>query len=614
MPVDRTPPASEAANASKAVFIAPSGKLAAVTRKGNELTELINNHEKDVDNLARNFKQYLEKIELLEEACHIQSDLDEVEEQKMNSWLSPHKSDFVNLQITYQKYLEELHGVKPKKLPSNRSYISRASSRASNSSSARIKLAEMKAKLAADKIYNVKINQLKLEEFEQSKRKEAEDFEKRKRKEVEDFEERKRTEAEELEREMKMKVIEEERLEMEHNVLESELSKLDDIANNLERSPSVAPEETYQLQTPLQLPPPQIASTTLPKLLDSKIVRVIEKQNEISLKIAKHQEKAELPKKEITIFSGDDITEYRAFIQNFNRTVLKKCENPADSFYYLEQYTSGMARELVKSCNHNDEAVAYEQAISLLEEEYGNEHRTATAYLQRLENWPTIKSEDGEALRKLSIYLLTCSNNMGSMNTINQLNSPKEIMNVVMKLPYELRKSWRNRTMELTENKKCVEFRHLVEFVRKHSKLTNQPLFGKIKDSGRENNIKPALDDKNRFLGVRAMATKVVATGDSQPLPQSPAERYCYYCRKNNHNIDYCYFFKEMSYDEKMKYFDKNRLCYGCAKPGHFSKGCSQRQTCKLCQRKHPTILHNDNFVLRTPAVNQAQQDCGEDE
>ena len=63
--------------------------------------------------------------------------------------------------------------------------------------------------------------------------------------------------------------------------------------------------------------------------------------------------------------------------------------------------------------------MAYENALALLEEEFGNEHRTTTAYLQKLENWPSIKSEDAGGLKQLSIFLMTCLNNMDSMTCIN---------------------------------------------------------------------------------------------------------------------------------------------------------------------------------------------------
>ena len=36
----------------------------------------------------------------------------------------------------------------------------------------------------------------------------------------------------------------------------------------------------------------------------------------------------------------------------------------------------------------------------------------------------------------------------------------------------------------------------------------------------------------------------------------------------------------------------RHGLCFGCLHKGHMSKTCQNRQTCKKCQGRHPTVLH----------------------
>jgi hypothetical protein len=149
------------------------------------------------------------------------------------------------------------------------------------------------------------------------------------------------------------------------------------------------------------------------------------------------------------------------------------------------------------SCNHSDTARAYDEAPASLEEEFGNGQKTAIAFLQKLRDWLIIKSKDNEGLENLSVYLMTCSNSMGSTDILNQLNDPQEIMGVVMKLPFELRKSWRNKTLQLVDNDAIVRFRDLVSFVRLKARLLNQPLFGTIKIVTR---IEEALHSKKKYI------------------------------------------------------------------------------------------------------------------
>ena len=44
--------------------------------------------------------------------------------------------------------------------------------------------------------------------------------------------------------------------------------------------------------------------------------------------------------------------------------------------------------------------------------------------------------------------------------------------------------------------------------------------------------------------------------------------------------------------------------------PGHRSKGCSQKRTCKTCSRCHPTGLHVKNFlpILKKPANDNVEK------
>jgi hypothetical protein len=82
------------------------------------------------------------------------------------------------------------------------------------------------------------------------------------------------------------------------------------------------------------------------------------------------------------------------------------------------------------------------------------------------------------------------------MDSLNQLNSPKEMMNIVQKLPYDMRKRWRDLTLKLTEEKKSVTFKELAAFVRRQAAVVNQPVFGKLSDS---NTRKPSSTNESAY-------------------------------------------------------------------------------------------------------------------
>lgn len=59
----------------------PSSKLGAVTRKGNEIEELLNNHPGDFELIRQLYTEYLVKVENLLESC---------DSQELIEWVNPH--------------------------------------------------------------------------------------------------------------------------------------------------------------------------------------------------------------------------------------------------------------------------------------------------------------------------------------------------------------------------------------------------------------------------------------------------------------------------------------------------------------------------------------------
>jgi hypothetical protein len=78
---------------------------------------------------------------------------------------------------------------------------------------------------------------------------------------------------------------------------------------------------------------------------------------------------------------------------------------------------------------------------------------------------------------------MNCKHYLEYMSYNNQLQSPKELLNIIMKLPYKIREQWRRKCYYLSKGGLNVNFTVLVEFVREESQLLWQPIFGNITDS-----------------------------------------------------------------------------------------------------------------------------------
>ena len=76
----------------------------------------------------------------------------------------------------------------------------------------------------------------------------------------------------------------------------------------------------------------------------------------------------------------------------------------------------------------------------------------------------------------------------------------------------------------------------------------------------------------------------------------------CVMCFKI-HDLEQCKVYLTKSVDERSKYLSTKKLCHGCLKPiskTYTARNCNQRQTCKVCNEKHPTSLYGFKLKKKT--------------
>ena len=473
-------------------------------------------------------------------------------------------------------------------VPSNtsKSRHSKTSSVRSASSSLRLKLAEQRAKRQADEAFEAQKKMLEEANRQRDLEKQKQKIEMERQHQLKIIEQKFQEEQEKTERENKLRELEKQRsLRFEEN-LEKEISALED---NVSRSQVKSTNRSLSRRK------------TLPKTNVSEIVsggasigassqathtdsflNVLAKQNEISVMLLKNQEKLSLPKNEPERFDGSNLLKFPSFIRAFKSMIEDHCDNDLDRLQYLEKYTLGLPLQLVRSCRNNSPSEGYKNAIKLLEKEFGNEFRIAMAYIEELEKWPNVKSDDGKAMQELSIFLTCIANEMSNnLTSYSQLNSPQEIKKIIDKLPYKLRDQWRTNTHGILQQNRNVEFKDLCTFMNQQASRLTQPIFGNISD---------AKDGKHNVNDKSSGAKKKIFATSSQ----ESKTKNCICCKKDNHRLNKCFFFEKKTHDDKVKFIKENKLCFACLEANHNSKNCKSRLTCKKCQGQHPSVLHRD--------------------
>lgn len=361
---------------------------------------------------------------------------------------------------------------------------------------------------------------------------------------------------------------------------------------------------------------PNITPAAGPLLQDagtSELYTVMKRQTDITELLARNQQKSRLPHRDVPLFHGDPL-EFRSFLKAFDHTIDSRTDNDADKLYFLEQYTRGEPRDLVKSCQHMPTCRGYQEALKLLNDHYGNEVKIASALMKKAFEWPKIKSEDGKALSAFSLFLLSCRNTMEDVEFMEELDNPTNMRVVVSKLPYKLMEKWRTHAYEIQEIRGTrAKFADLAKFVDKQAKVTMDPLFGNLLEgTAVEKKEKGKFDIKRRTTPEGKKGSSFVTNAtpvkiqDSKSRtemthPNGAFSKPCLFCERN-HTLEECQKMINSPHKEKIDFLRKAGLCFGCLIRGHLSKECKKRMTCSICTLKHPSILH---FAKKESSTNE---------
>ena len=103
-----------------------------------------------------------------------------------------------------------------------------------------------------------------------------------------------------------------------------------------------------------------------------------QQQNKIVEMLADQQRKSSLPQPWVPIFDGNPL-EYGPFRRAFENIIESKTSNSSERLYYLEQFTSGDVKDLVRSCHYLPPERGYKEARRLMKRKFGDDYRIAAA-------------------------------------------------------------------------------------------------------------------------------------------------------------------------------------------------------------------------------------------
>lgn len=348
------------------------------------------------------------------------------------------------------------------------------------------------------------------------------------------------------------------------------------------------------------------------------LTNILQRQTDLTDLLVIQQKESKLPQREVPMFDGNPLT-FRSFMKAFKHNIEDKTNSNEDRLYFLEQYTVGQPKELVQSCFLMNATTGYEEAKRLLKYHFGDDFKVISAYIEKALNWNQIRTDDGEALHSYALYLKGCGNAVQDLSYMSELDSPSNMKRLVFKLPFKLRETWRSTVCDITERThQRPKFKDLVLFLERQVRIIQDPIFGDIQDPARSTNSRTFKRDQQytRPSSKKSFATTVMPKTEThmntnaQERPERPEGirkpmdafiKPCAFCN-GDHVMETCEMITKIPHKEKVELLKKNGLCFACLVKGHMSKECKKRLTCRSCEKKHPTVLHIDNF---TPGNNR---------
>lgn len=290
-----------------------------------------------------------------------------------------------------------------------------------------------------------------------------------------------------------------------------------------------------------------------------------------------------LPKLEITPFRGD-LHKWSSFWEQFEGTIHNNASvSINDKFHYLRKYLVGDAAATIAGLPTTE--TCYTDAISMLQQRFGDKQKIEQHHLTVLRHLPRVKSSnDVQGLRKLydSTQLnVRCLVALG----VSTSSFSAMLCNILLQaLPYEIvldyhRKragvvSTTSSASSSTASQTSTDVENLINFIR-------------VELESRERITSLRIPDKEE-VGEKRRSTST-CSGFALLNSESSQIAECCFCKSSKHNTSSCE--KQIPLSEKKELLARDMRCFRCTTKGHRSRDCRRRITCSSCHGNHATTM-----------------------
>lgn len=308
-----------------------------------------------------------------------------------------------------------------------------------------------------------------------------------------------------------------------------------------------------------------------------------------------------LPKLDLIKFDGN-LNDWHQFWEQFRTAVHENDKlDVCTKFNYLQTVLIGKAAVTVKGLVSSE--ACYNDAIKMLQNEFGNTERVIDSYVKKLMTLPPVRNKnDATALRNLYNTALSITRSLEALGvSANQYGLM--IKSIILKnLPYVVRVEYNKANYENTDTV-CTSSSNLSSETQSESyekQITKILMFMKREVEALEQaqDVEPKNDTKI-YVKKYPDTKQCTAAG----LFTSTKE-LCLFCKSNAHVTANCD--SKLDLTEKKDILKKFKRCFRCTKPYHSSRFCRTKHIkCEKCNGRHVTSLCDPEYYTNNKLPKQ---------
>ncbi|PIK48339.1 hypothetical protein BSL78_14788 [Apostichopus japonicus] len=152
-----------------------------------------------------------------------------------------------------------------------------------------------------------------------------------------------------------------------------------------------------------------------------------------------------LPKVELQIFHGNPL-HYHQFIRAFEANVDRVCDDNDLKLSRLMQYTSGSAKEAIRSCQLVGGSSGYAKAISILENRFGNSHLVTERLIRELRFGKQVRLP--QDIQQLADDMQNAFLVLSELKTLKEVDSQAVLIEIVARFPNYVQLRWKKYALK----------------------------------------------------------------------------------------------------------------------------------------------------------------------